>query len=367
MSSPLDFSTSLTPRPVGDPGNLVAFPSAALSSAAPTDLATLREKSESNPLLPPTISAAELSRKVCPPQRWIVPGFLPEGVTMLAGAPKSGKSWLALHLAISVAAGKDFAGLGQPEQTGVLYIALEDSERRLQDRQAGLFDGAMPACLHYALTWKSFDQGGLDELDAWLNAHPDVRLVIVDVFALVRKQSQGNKNIYDQDYAAIRDVKRLADGRRLAVILVHHTNKGDGDDVLKSVSGSTGLTAAVDAVMVLAREKDSQAADLWITGRDVENDALRMMFEGGRWSYAGPARKQLAPTRQAIINGMVQAGRPLSPAEIADQTGLGHDLVKKTVQRMQTDGNLVRTGHGLYALLDRPRLPPESHPSRTAA
>ena len=64
---------------------------------------------------------------------WAIPGLLPVGLTILAGRPKVGKSWLTLQIALAVASGGRV--LGQPGEKGpVLYLALEDPPRRLKER-----------------------------------------------------------------------------------------------------------------------------------------------------------------------------------------------------------------------------------------
>ncbi|MGI8701240.1 MAG: AAA family ATPase [Nocardioidaceae bacterium] len=87
-------------------------------------------------------TAAELMACEFPEPRWAVPGIIAEGVTLLAGAPKVGKSWLALGLGIAVATGGKALGALDVMEGDVLYLALEDPPRRLQDRLAKVLSGA---------------------------------------------------------------------------------------------------------------------------------------------------------------------------------------------------------------------------------
>lgn len=79
------------------------------------------------------ISAYELDHKEFPPVNWAVPDLIPEGVTILSGKPKIGKSWLMLNIAIAVASGGMALGKTKCEQGKVLYAANEDNQRRLKN------------------------------------------------------------------------------------------------------------------------------------------------------------------------------------------------------------------------------------------
>jgi RecA-family ATPase len=141
--------------------------------------------------LPPGIfSAADLQGQVFPPINWIVPEILPEGLTILAGKPKLGKSWLALDMALAVAAGG--AVLGRECEAGpVLYLALEDNQRRLQ-RRLSLIEPYLPWPSNLELTtrWPRLDQGGQKAIRDWITTHENAKLVIVDTLAVVRPRGE---------------------------------------------------------------------------------------------------------------------------------------------------------------------------------
>src|SRR5918995_4663655 len=137
-------------------------------------------------ILKNAVRATELLAIEFPEPRWIVPGIIPEGTTILAGKPKMGKSWLAL-------------GTKRVERGAVLYLALEDNPRRLQSRLKKLLaGGAAPEGLELATEWPRLGDGGLDALEAWLNTHPDARLVVIDTLAKFRTGQTG-KNLYKED------------------------------------------------------------------------------------------------------------------------------------------------------------------------
>jgi hypothetical protein len=111
------------------------------------------------------ITASDLKSKSFSPVKYVVPGYIPEGVTIFAGKPKIGKSWLLYDVCLASAADRFVLGEIKPIQGDVLYLALEDSERRLKRRlQKLLPDGAWPAQLKLATDWRKSDAGGLEDL-----------------------------------------------------------------------------------------------------------------------------------------------------------------------------------------------------------
>ena len=142
---------------------------------------------------PATMAAAALVEKELPPVKWAVSGVLPEGVTILAGKPKMGKSWLGLGLCVSVAAGGYALGKIPAECGGALYLGLEDQERRLQRRLKKILAGdAAPGGLEVAWTWPRLDQGGVEALRTYLEDRPDIRLVVIDTLKKIRPRESGS-------------------------------------------------------------------------------------------------------------------------------------------------------------------------------
>ncbi|MGH3646932.1 MAG: AAA family ATPase [Micromonosporaceae bacterium] len=175
-----------------------------------------------------------------PEPRWAVPDLIPEGVTLLAGQPKIGKSWLSLGLAVAVASGGKALGDIDVEPGGVLYAALEDTPRRLQDRLGRVLGGQQPSPearrnLEIVTTWDT------ELVDRWLNETRGKRLLILDVLARVRGPVPAGAQIYDADYRAMSRIKAIADEYEVPALAVHHTRKMASADFLNEVSGSNGL------------------------------------------------------------------------------------------------------------------------------
>ena len=298
-------------------------------------------------------TAAELLAHDFPPVRWAVPGVIAEGLTLLAGAPKVGKSWASLGLAVACASGGKALGRIDVDSGDVLYLALEDTPRRLADRlRKVLGRDPVPTPLSFATACPPITEGGLERIGEWLDAHPNARLVIVDVFARIRgRAADNNMTAYDLDYAAMGALKSLADKHAVAVLVVHHTRKASAEDFLDAVSGTNGLAGAADAILVLRRSRGKANAELHVTGRDIDETvyALNLDAATGVWSMLdGPASDYaLSDTRRSIL-GYIREHTAATPKQLADALGINYETAKKTCRRMSEDDQLDTDGQGLY-------------------
>lgn len=310
---------------------------------------------DKKPVLRP-ITAKDLCAKTFAPPRWAVPDLLPEGLIILAGKPKAGKSWLALNLAVAVATGGVALGKIQVEAGEVLYLALEDSEPRLKGRIEKIMPfGDLPETLHL-LTARDFpplQKGGLEALDTWLTEHPQARLVIIDTLARVKPQRGKNQDSYDADTAIISDLQTISIKHRLALIVVHHTKKLATDDFVESVSGTFGLTGAADCIAVLIR-KGRMAADALfkITGRDVPDieKALKFHSDLGAWKILGEAQEYASSQdRQDILLILKETG-PKTPAQLSKIIDKSSGAVRITLMRMKDKGEVILNQDGSYSV-----------------
>ena len=240
-----------------------------------------------------TVSARELQLKDMPPVRFAVEGLIPAGLSILASPPKYGKSWLVLDLCLSVAAGKRFLGFST-NRSGCLYLALEDSERRLKTRMDKLlYSRPAPEGFYFATEAQALDNGLLDALEAFLAAHGDVRLIVLDTYQRIRGAAQGREGAYSADYRETGALKAFADRHNVALLLVHYLRKmRDDGDPFAMISGTTGISGTADTMLVLIKENRSDSsARFAVVGRDVESlDAvLRFDRETCRWANLGDA------------------------------------------------------------------------------
>lgn len=297
-------------------------------------------------------TADRLMAATFPEPRWAVPGLLPEGVSLLAGPPKVGKSWLSLGLGLGIAAGWTVLGEITVQAGPVLYLALEDTPRRLQRRMRQLLvDQLAPAGLTLLTSCPTLPDGGDAVIARWLTRHPDARMVVLDVFARMRGPAPIGLSAYDADYAAVTRAKTIADQFGVAVVLVHHVRKAEAGDFLAEVSGTNGLAGAADTILVLKRGRGQADAILHITGRDVDETERAMTFDPdtGTWTLlAGePIDHTLHDTRAAIL-AHVRVHPGVRPKDVAEATGVSHDLARRTCARMADDGQLTKTSTGQY-------------------
>ena len=253
----------------------------------------VREAVETPPAVEqPTIHAIDaetLAGKEFAPLIEPVKGLIAEGLTLLAGASKVGKSWLTLQMCVAVATGKPFLGR-RTDPGAVLYLCYEDSERRIQSRlqrQGSAASGNLQFDTHVI----PLDGGLLDALERWIADNPTAKLIAVDTLQKIRGPISNRANIYAADYDTMSKLKAFADRHRVAVIAVHHLNKlRDVDDPFDRISGSTGLMGCADTTILISRKRGEDDATVTYTGRDVYGDDFKIRFdEDCRWKVIDPA------------------------------------------------------------------------------
>jgi biotin operon repressor len=300
------------------------------------------------------ISAFALMAKQFEPIRWIVPGYVPEGLTVLAGAPKLGKSWLALGWMVSVASGDITMGSIRCEQGDVLGLMLEDNERRLQRRLLQMRLQKVPERLTLVTEWPTLEDGCCDEIEAWISSVANPRLIVVDVFARVRGTRGGRETDYDGDYRQAAALQSIASRHNLSIVAIHHTRKMVADDAFDEVSGTRGLTGAADGALVLRRDPETRQPVLYGRGRDMEEieSALEFDKETGTWSVLGAAW-QVADTveRREIQQLLGRSIDPMTPTEIGERLGKSRQNIQKMLTKMLDDGKVEQVKRGLYTLV----------------
>jgi hypothetical protein len=306
---------------------------------------------------PTTITLDKLMQIELGETTWFLKDLIPEGLTILAGKPFAGKSFLAFNFCLAVAMGaRNALGYSDTQQCGVLYLALEDNWRRLQNRANLLLEGgAFPNNLHVDINWQTADEGGIERLEQFLNFRPDVKFVVIDVLSKVRSQKGTRRNAYDVDVAEMSKWKKIADERHIALIFLHHTNKGLSDDPQDQISGTRGITGTADTILVLSRSKGTADADLYVEGRDHEGQIeLALKKDAGKWTILGDSEMYRIPEKQQDIIECFRAvdNRKMGPTEIAKQMNKGLSAVKDLLGKLLDDGNVVKTKAGKYYLPD---------------
>ncbi|OQB12893.1 MAG: hypothetical protein BWY15_02042 [Firmicutes bacterium ADurb.Bin193] len=224
-----------------------------------------------------TIDGKTLMEQELSPIKYIVSDFLSQGLHILAGSPKTGKSWLVLWFCLQIAKGENVWNFKTTSGT-TLYLCLEDSLNRIQNRLFDITDDA-PDNLHFAVMADTIENGLLDQIENFMKEHPDTNLIVIDTLQKIRGACRDN-NQYANDYKDLSILKSIADKYAIAILLVHHLRKSGDDDPMNMISGTNGIVGAVDSGFVLMRDvKQNLKGTLYCTGRDIESMELQIEFD----------------------------------------------------------------------------------------
>lgn len=213
------------------------------------------------------------------PIEFVVDNLIAQGLYILAGAPKIGKSWLSLDICLSIAKGEKVLG-HETKCATALYLCLEDNFERIQKRLYELTDEPTDN-LHFVVMADTIGNGLEEEIEKFKSIHVDLKIVFIDTLQMIRESTESN---YGSDYKELSVLKGLADKLKIAIVLVHHTRKCFDSDPFNMISGSTGLSGCVDGSMVLVEtRRGSHMAKLHCIGRDIENQEISLAFESNRW------------------------------------------------------------------------------------
>ena len=229
------------------------------------------------------IDADTLYYKPLAHPKMLIDGVLSDGLAILAGDSKIGKSWMVLWLCLQISKGEPVWGI-PTRKTDVVYLALEDREWRIQQRMQELTE-APPENLHFGFSCGQLGSELESQIEAVLQDYPSTGLIFIDTLQMIRDNVSGKVNAYAQDYRDLSSLKKIADNHGICIFLVHHTRKDrDSSNIFNDMTGSTGIMGVADTVMILRKEERfGDAAALCITGRDVEEKKLKMQMCGVRW------------------------------------------------------------------------------------
>jgi len=237
-----------------------------------------------------TIDGATLMSTPLRPLNFAVDTLLSQGLHILAGSPKVGKSWLALWLAVSVAKGEPIWGM-RTRQGTTLYLCLEDSPLRIQNRLFEITEDA-PANVHFCTESFILGRGLEEQLENFIEEHPDTTLIIIDTLQMIRGTNYDNT--YANDYRDLSALKKVADKHVIAILLIHHLRKEFADDVFNRISGTTGISGAVDSSFTLIEDKrGSGRARIHCIGRDIEYREIELTRSADNiWELVSDSRVQ---------------------------------------------------------------------------
>jgi DNA-binding Lrp family transcriptional regulator len=288
------------------------------------------------------------------PLKYPVPGIFVEGLTVLAGKPKIGKSWFLLHAAIAVARGGFTLGNLHCIEGDVLYCALEDNARCMQSRMTKLLGISQPWPKRLTLCYDlpRLGEGGAEAIRDWILSVPNPRMVAIDTLAMIRALKKVDESNYQSDYLALIDLRALANEFGIALPVSHHLRKAEADDPFDTISGTLGLTGAVDSMLVLKRSVGGGSNYvLHGKGRDLVEIEKAMEFdrESCLWRIAGDAAPiRRSAERTAILDAIAEAGEPIGPNDIATATGMKATNVRFLLGKLVKEGVIKKAERGRY-------------------
>lgn len=301
---------------------------------------------------PPGGTLADLIHRELEPIRFVIKDMIPEGLTILAGKPKLGKSWLALAMSLAVCSGQNV--LDHITTAGeVLYIALEDGERRIQHRVKILGGAELGTSLrrfHYRTEWRPLNQGGMEQLETWIAENPDTRFIVIDTYGRIRGALPG-KDKYTEEYELLGKLQTFATRHRVAVLLVHHLRKQAADDWLEQLSGSQAVTGAADTLLGLFRERGQMDATLRVVSREIEERDIALKMDNGRWESMGDAAAyRVTVERLEILDALEELGGEGRVSDIAALIEKSTANTSKLLVKLEREGQVRKVRYGHYAL-----------------
>lgn len=288
------------------------------------------------------------------PINFCIDSLLPQGVSLLCGAPKIGKSWLVLDWCVRIAKGEEVWNFKTAKGT-TLYLCVEDNLSRIQQRLNEITDD-VPNNVFFATSSCSLSDGLAEQIEMFVAEHNDTVLVVIDTFQMIR--SKNKDTTYANDYQEIEELKRLAEKLKISLLLVHHLRKQGDNDPLNKISGTTGISGAVDTTFILDKSKRSQNnATMICTGRDIEYRELELNFskENHMWNLVSDSvesSEMLMPDEMNLIIEMMKEKKYFngSNAEFVDEYNslTGKHLTARLLKRMMNKWRYELEENGVY-------------------
>lgn len=291
-----------------------------------------------------------------PPLTCFVDDILAEGLTLLAGKPKKGKSYLALDMSLSIAVGRQAFTKFPTNQTKVLYVSLEDGERRLKRRLLAIQHNLVaPEGLDFLYAFPRLGDGALEAIEHYGATY---HVIIIDILGRILPTQipmQKSLSEYQQFMDLLGPIQKLAEHRRMAVVLIDHMRKASAEDDIDTIIGSQGKGGSADHVLIYARKGEEKDGVLKVSGRDLEEDKFVLTLVDGHLEFLGKGEiYELDSEQNKIITILAEEHRPLGIHDIMKALGIQGDShyqrFRKVLYRLYAEDRIGRTKRGLYRL-----------------
>lgn len=326
-------------------------------------------------------AAALLDKDVADPVVYVGVGdevpLLVEGTCILSAKPKLGKSWLALALCLAVTSGGDFLGR-KTKKCSALYLDLETSENLQQKRLRKMLKGdKVPANFYLETETDGLNNGFVDQIEDYLKQDPNIGLVVVDVFQIIRTPQKGTRETeYDHAYRDLTPLNTLAKEHHISIILVCHDRKGvNPDDPFDNILGSTGLQGAAGQMMVMFRRKKADPIHMSIKGKAIDGaPELNLKFENAVWEVVSEGGDSGENTTEARIEIYKRSNIRLAVLALVEDTGEWDgrcgQLIKEAAEygvgiaeSPKDVGTFINQNIGIFMMVDRINVKPISNGS----
>jgi RecA-family ATPase len=300
-----------------------------------------------------------------PPLKFAVKPILPEGLVCIAGRPKAMKSWQMLKLCFCVENGLNYLG-HEVEQGNALYLALEDSKRRLKERTFKLKHNDVQNFPTTDIEAPYLNNGLEEDLQRWIDGVKNPKLIVIDTLARVKQRVSGfNKGTaYDQDNELLRRIQQLAITNGVCIAFITHLSKAQQDYSFDKITGSVGLQGMTDAMWLIDRGDNSPNASITGRGRDILDFQYAVKWNDETMTYDFVGNKfeiELNENRKMILDAMKELKRSgkieVRPIDIIKHLGATSNSkegkrISRTIQRMASNYEITSVvgKYGLYKL-----------------
>lgn len=311
--------------------------------------------------------ALDLLGKAFPPLRCFVAEILAEGLTILAGKPKKGKSYLALDMSLSIAVGREAFRKFVTEQARVLYVSLEDGERRVQRRLLQMQPNlATPDGLAFLYEFPRLGEGALEALAHYAQTF---QVIIIDVIGrILPPQTAARKSLseYQELTDTLGPIQLLAQTNRMAIILIDHVRKASADDAGDTIMGSQGKFGVADHALLYSRKGEEKDGVLNILSRDLEEEKIVLTLTEGHLEFLGKGESfEVDSEQNRIIKVLEEERRPMGIPEIMKAMGIDDQHYKRfrvVMHRLYNEDRIGRLHkRGLYTLYGHDRGKDDDH------